>query len=153
MYDAGAPCTPRGIVELLAAYDVAIKGAEVCIVERGVTVGRPLGLLLSRRTENATVTLRAGTRDLAGHLHRADIIVAAHASPGSSRPAWSSPGPPSWTSARPGSNRKLVGDVAPDALRGCACRGPNTAGGVGPMTRAMLLSNVVEAAERAAASA
>ena len=116
MYDATLPCTPRGIVELLGAYDIPIKGAEVCVVGRGVTVGRPLGLLLTRRTENATVTLcHTGTRDLADHLRRADIIVAAAGVAGLITADMVKPGVTSSTSARRASTGKLVGDVAPDA--------------------------------------
>ncbi len=151
MYDATLPCTPRGIVELLAAYDVAIKGADVCIVGRGVTVGRPLGLLLTRRTENATVTLcHTGTRDLADHLARADIIVAAAGVAGLITAAMVKPGV---TILDVGTSRldgKLVGDVALDVYDVAGAVAPMP-GGVGPMTRAMLLTNVVEAAERATA--
>jgi methylenetetrahydrofolate dehydrogenase (NADP+) / methenyltetrahydrofolate cyclohydrolase len=153
MYDAALPCTPRGIVELLRAYDIAIKGAEVCIVGRGVTVGRPLGLLLTRRSENATVTLcHTGTLDLADHIRRADIIVAAAGVAGLITADMVKPGV---TILDVGTSRvdgKLVGDVAPDAYDVAGAVAPMP-GGVGPMTRAMLLTNVVEAAERAAASA
>ncbi len=153
MYDATLPCTPRGIVELLAAYDVPVKGADVCVVGRGVTVGRPLGLLLTRRTENATVTLcHTGTRDLAGHLRRADIIVAAAGVAGLVEADMVKPGA---TILDVGTSRvdgKLVGDVSVAAYEVAGAVAPMP-GGVGPMTRAMLLSNVVETAERAAASA
>ncbi len=153
MYDATLPCTPRGIVELLSAYDVELKGAEVCIVGRGVTVGRPLGLLLTRRKENATVTLcHTGTRELADHLRRADIIVAAAGVAGLITADMVKPGA---TILDVGTSRvdgKLVGDVAPEAYEVAGAVAPMP-GGVGPMTRAMLLTNVVEAAERAAASA
>jgi methylenetetrahydrofolate dehydrogenase (NADP+)/methenyltetrahydrofolate cyclohydrolase len=153
MYDATLPCTPRGIVELLTAYEVPIKGAEVVVVGRGVTVGRPLGLLLTRRTENATVTLcHTGTRDLAGHIARADIIVAAAGVAGLITADMVKPGV---TILDVGTSRvdgKLVGDVAPDAYEIAGAVAPMP-GGVGPMTRAMLLTNVVEAAERAAAAA
>jgi methylenetetrahydrofolate dehydrogenase (NADP+) / methenyltetrahydrofolate cyclohydrolase len=153
MYDATLPCTPRGIVELLTAFDVPIKGADVVVVGRGVTVGRPLGLLLTRRTENATVTLcHTGTRDLAGHIARADIIVAAAGVAGLITADMVKPGV---TILDVGTSRvdgKLVGDVAPDAYEVAGAVAPMP-GGVGPMTRAMLLTNVVEAAERAAAAA
>jgi len=153
MYHATLPCTPRGIVELLAAYDVPLKGADVCVVGRGVTVGRPLGLLLTRRTENATVTLcHTGTRDLAEHISRADIIVAAAGVAGLITADMVKPGA---TILDVGTSRvdgKLVGDVAPDAYEVAGAVAPMP-GGVGPMTRAMLLTNVVETAERAAAAA
>lgn len=153
MYDATLPCTPRAIVELLAAYDVSTKGADVCVVGRGVTVGRPLGLLLTRRTENATVTLcHTGTRDLGAHLARADIIVAAAGVAGLVTPDMVRPGA---TILDVGTSRvdgKLVGDVARAAYEVAGAVAPMP-GGVGPMTRAMLLTNVVEAAERAAAAA
>ncbi|MDX6298294.1 MAG: methylenetetrahydrofolate dehydrogenase / methenyltetrahydrofolate cyclohydrolase, partial [Nocardioidaceae bacterium] len=153
MYDATLPCTPRGIVELLTSYDVPIKGAEVCVVGRGVTVGRPLGLLLSRRTENATVTLcHTGTRGLPDHLRRADIIVAAAGVAGLVTSDMVKPGA---TILDVGTSRvdgKLVGDVDPAAYDVAGAVAPMP-GGVGPMTRAMLLTNVVEAAERAAALA
>ncbi len=100
------PCTPRGIVELLRRYDVALAGAEVVVVGRGVTVGRPLGLLLTRRAENATVTLcHTGTRDVQGHLRRADIIVAAAGVPGLVTADSVRPGQPSSTSASPAPTR------------------------------------------------
>jgi len=153
MYDATLPCTPRGIVELLAAYKIPLKGAEVCVVGRGVTVGRPLGLLLTRRTENATVTLcHTGTRDLADHLRRADVIVAAAGVAGLVTADMVKPGA---TILDVGTSRldgKLVGDVTREAYDVAGAVAPMP-GGVGPMTRAMLLTNVVEAAERAAASA
>jgi methylenetetrahydrofolate dehydrogenase (NADP+)/methenyltetrahydrofolate cyclohydrolase len=132
---------------------VPTKGAEVCIVGRGVTVGRPLGLLLSRRTENATVTLcHTGTRDLAQHIARADIVVAAAGVAGLISADMVKTGV---TILDVGTSRvegKLVGDVAADAYGVAGAVAPMP-GGVGPMTRAMLLTNVVEAAERAAASA
>jgi methylenetetrahydrofolate dehydrogenase (NADP+)/methenyltetrahydrofolate cyclohydrolase len=153
MYDATLPCTPRGIVELLTSYDVPIMGAEVCVVGRGVTVGRPLGLLLSRLTENATVTLcHTGTRGLPDHLRRADIIVAAAGVAGLVTSDMVKPGA---TILDVGTSRvdgKLVGDVDPAAYDVAGAVAPMP-GGVGPMTRAMLLTNVVEAAERAAALA
>ena len=147
---APLPCTPAGIVELLRRHGVAIAGAEVCVVGRGVTVGRPLGLLLTRRSENATVTLcHTGTRDLAQHVRQADIVVAAAGVPGII----------SGDMVRPGAavldvgvsrdaEGKIAGDVAPDVLDVAGWVSPNP-GGVGPMTRAMLLANIVEAAENA----
>lgn len=146
------PCTPRGIVELLRRYDVAIDGADVVVVGRGITAGRGLGLLLTRRTENATVTLcHTGTRGLSGQLRRADIIVAAAGSPGLVTAADVKPGAAVLdvgTSRTP--DGRLVGDVDP-AVRDVAGFLAPMPGGVGPMTRAMLLVNVVEAAEKSAA--
>lgn len=144
------PCTPRGIVTLLRAYDVPLAGAEVVVVGRGVTVGRPLGLLLTRRTENATVTLcHTGTRDLASHLRRADIVVAAAGVPGLVRGADVKVGAAVLDVGITRTEAGLVGDVAPDVAAVAGYLAPMP-GGVGPMTRAMLLSNVVEAAERSA---
>lgn len=153
--DSPLPCTPRGIVELLGRHGVVLAGAEVVVVGRGVTVGRPLGLLLTRREINATVTLcHTGTRDLADHVRRADVVVAAAGVPGIITAAMVKPGAavldvgitrvedPATGKAR------LVGDVAPDVLDVAAWVAPMP-GGVGPMTRAMLLANVVESAERA----
>ncbi|MGH8969763.1 MAG: bifunctional methylenetetrahydrofolate dehydrogenase/methenyltetrahydrofolate cyclohydrolase [Actinomycetes bacterium] len=149
--EAALPCTPRGIVELLRRYDVALAGAEVCVVGRGVTVGRPLGLLLTRRTENATVTLcHTGTRDLAAHLRSADIVVAAAGVPHLVTAAEVKPGAAVLDVGITRTDAGLVGDVAPDVHDVAAFVAPMP-GGVGPMTRAMLLLNVVEAAERAAA--
>jgi len=145
------PCTPYGIVELLRRYDVPIEGAHAVVVGRGITVGRPLGLLLTRRTENATVTLcHTRTRDLAGHLRRADILVAAAGSPGLVRPQDVAPGAAVLDVGITRTDAGLVGDVDP-AVREVAGRLAPMPGGVGPMTRAMLLSNVVAAAEAAAA--
>ena len=148
--DAPLPCTPRGIVELLRRYDVAIDGAHVVIVGRGVTVGRPLGLLLTRRSENATVTLgHTGTRDLAAELRRADIIVAAAGVPAIIKAADVRPGAAVLDVGITRTDAGLVGDVAPDVMDVAGFVAPMP-GGVGPMTRAMLLANVVEAAERSA---
>jgi methylenetetrahydrofolate dehydrogenase (NADP+)/methenyltetrahydrofolate cyclohydrolase len=145
------PCTPRGIVELLRRYDVPLAGAEVCVVGRGVTVGRPLGLLLTRKSENATVTLcHTGTRDLASHLRRADVIVAAAGVPALVQADMVKPGA---AVLDVGTSRTdaglLVGDTAPEVAEVAGYLAPMP-GGVGPMTRAMLLTNVVEAAERLA---
>jgi methylenetetrahydrofolate dehydrogenase (NADP+) / methenyltetrahydrofolate cyclohydrolase len=147
------PCTPRGIVELLRRYDVPLGGAEVCVVGRGVTVGRPLGLLLTRKSENATVTLcHTGTRDLASHLRRSDVIVAAAGVPALVQPDMVRPGA---AVLDVGTSRTdagvLVGDTAPDVAEVAGFLAPMP-GGIGPMTRAMLLTNVVEAAERLAAT-
>jgi methylenetetrahydrofolate dehydrogenase (NADP+) / methenyltetrahydrofolate cyclohydrolase len=146
---APLPCTPAGIVELLRRHDVEVAGAEVCIVGRGVTVGRPLGLLLTRRTENATVTLcHTGTRDLASHVRGADIVVAAAGVPGIITAAMVKPGAAVLDVGVSRVDGKLAGDVADDVVEVAGWVSPNP-GGVGPMTRAMLLSNVVGAAEHA----
>src|SRR5271165_2732697 len=138
--DGPLPCTPRGIVTLLRQYGVEIAGAEVTVVGRGLTVGRALGLLLTRRSENATVTLcHTGTKDLAAHTRAADIVVVAAGRPGLLTAAVLDVG---ITRTEAG----LVGDVAPDVAEVAGWIAPMP-GGVGPMTRAMLLANVVEAAE------
>ncbi|MDE3720553.1 bifunctional methylenetetrahydrofolate dehydrogenase/methenyltetrahydrofolate cyclohydrolase [Nocardiopsis sp. N85] len=150
MQEAPLPCTPRGIVELLNRYDVPLKGAEVVVVGRGVTVGRPLGLLLTRRSENATVTLcHTGTRDLAEHTRRADIIVAGAGVPGLITKDMVRPGAAVLDVGVSRTESGLVGDVVPDVAEVAGHISPNP-GGVGPMTRAMLLVNVVESAERQA---
>jgi methylenetetrahydrofolate dehydrogenase (NADP+) / methenyltetrahydrofolate cyclohydrolase len=144
------PCTPNGILELLRRYDVPIEAAHAVVIGRGITVGRPLGLLLTRRSENATVTLcHTRTRDLAEHLRRADIIVAAAGSPGLVRPEHVVPGAAVVDVGITRTDAGLVGDVEP-AVREVAGHFAPMPGGVGPMTRAMLLRNVVEAAEVAA---
>ena len=143
------PCTPRGIVELLRRFDVPIAGADVTVIGRGITVGRSLGLLLTRRTENATVTLcHTGTRDLAGHTRRADIVVAAAGRPGLLTPDMVRPGAAVLDVGITRTEAGLVGDVAPGVAEVAGYLAPMP-GGVGPMTRAMLLANVVEAAEHA----
>jgi methylenetetrahydrofolate dehydrogenase (NADP+)/methenyltetrahydrofolate cyclohydrolase len=150
METAPLPCTPRACVELLRRYDVPLKGAEVVVVGRGVTVGRPLGLLLTRRSENATVTLcHTGTRDLAAHLKRADIIVAAAGVPGLVSADNVRAGAAVLDVGITRTEQGLVGDVDPGVREVAGFLAPMP-GGVGPMTRAMLLSNVVEAAERQA---
>ncbi|GIE96002.1 bifunctional methylenetetrahydrofolate dehydrogenase/methenyltetrahydrofolate cyclohydrolase [Paractinoplanes rishiriensis] len=146
------PCTPRGIVHLLRLNDIALKGAEVTVVGRGTTVGRPLGLLLTRRSENATVTLcHTGTRDLAAHTRRADIVVAAVGVPGLITADMVKPGATVvdvGITRVAGGNGKghYTGDVAADVREVAGALVP-VPGGVGPMTRAMLLTNVVERAE------
>ena len=151
--EAPLPCTPHGIVELLRRHDVPIAGAEVCVVGRGVTVGRPLGLLLTRRSENATVTLcHTGTRDLAMHVRQADIVVAAAGVPGIISGAMVKPGAAVLDVGVSRVDGKLAGDVARDVYDVAGWVSPNP-GGVGPMTRAMLLSNIVGAAEQALAAA
>jgi methylenetetrahydrofolate dehydrogenase (NADP+)/methenyltetrahydrofolate cyclohydrolase len=147
---APLPCTPRGIVELLRRYGVEINGAEVVVVGRGVTVGRPLGLLLTRKSENATVTLcHTGTRDLAAHLRTADIVVAAAGVPHLVTADLIKAGCSVLDVGITRTDSGLVGDVHPDVMDVAAFVAPMP-GGVGPMTRAMLITNVVEAAERAA---
>jgi methylenetetrahydrofolate dehydrogenase (NADP+)/methenyltetrahydrofolate cyclohydrolase len=142
------PCTPLGIVELLRRFDVPIRGADVTVIGRGITVGRALGLLLTRRTENATVTLcHTGTKDLAAHTGKADIVVAAAGSPGLITTHMIKPGAVVLDVGVSRINGKLTGDVALDVAEVAGWVAPNP-GGVGPMTRAMLLSNVVAAAER-----
>jgi methylenetetrahydrofolate dehydrogenase (NADP+)/methenyltetrahydrofolate cyclohydrolase len=146
---APLPCTPRGIVELLRRYDVPINGAEVCVIGRGVTVGRPLGLLLTRKSENATVTLcHTGTRDVAAHARAADIIVAAAGVPHLVTADLVKPGAAVLDVGITRTTEGLVGDVHPDVREVAGFLAPMP-GGVGPMTRAMLLANVVEAAARA----
>lgn len=147
---APLPCTPRGIVELLTRYGVGLDGAEVVVVGRGVTVGRPLGLLLTRRSENATVTLcHTGTRDLAAHTRRADVVVAAAGRPGLVTGDMVKPGAAVLDVGVSRTDQGIAGDVAADVWDTAGRVSPNP-GGVGPMTRAMLLVNVVEAAERQA---
>jgi methylenetetrahydrofolate dehydrogenase (NADP+)/methenyltetrahydrofolate cyclohydrolase len=144
---APLPCTPRGIVELLRRYDVPLAGAEVCVVGRGITVGRPLGLILTRRSENCTVTLcHTGTRDLAAHTRSADIVVAAAGVPHLIAADLIREGAVVLDVGVSRVDGKLVGDVAPDVAEKASWIAPNP-GGVGPMTRAMLLSNVVDRAE------
>jgi methylenetetrahydrofolate dehydrogenase (NADP+)/methenyltetrahydrofolate cyclohydrolase len=150
---APLPCTPRGIVELLHRYGVQLGGAEVVVIGRGTTVGRPLGLLLTRRTENATVTIcHTGTRDFAAHTRGADIVVMAAGVPGLLTADMVKPGAAVLDvgiTRVVGDDGKatLVGDVAPEVAEVAAFLAP-IPGGVGPMTRAMLLTNVVELAER-----
>lgn len=148
--EAPLPCTPRGIVELLRRYDVPIAGSHVVIVGRGITVGRPLGLLLTRKSENATVTTcHTGTKDLASHVKRADIVVAAAGSPGLITADMIKPGAAVLDVALSRTPDGIVGDTTPDVRDVAGFLAPMP-GGVGPMTRAMLLTNVVEAAERQA---
>ena len=143
---APLPCTPVGIVELLRRYDVPIDGAHVVVVGRGLTVGRPLGLLLTRRSENATVTLcHTGTRDLAAQVREADIVVAAAGVPDLITGDMIKPGAAVLDVGVSRRDGKIAGDVAPDVAQVAGWVAPNP-GGVGPMTRAMLLSNVVDIA-------
>ncbi|TLH59368.1 bifunctional methylenetetrahydrofolate dehydrogenase/methenyltetrahydrofolate cyclohydrolase [Mycolicibacterium neoaurum] len=146
--EAPLPCTPRGIVHLLRRFDVPIAGAHVVVIGRGVTVGRPLGLLLTRRSENATVTLcHTGTRDLAELTRQADIIVAAVGVPYLVTADMVKPGAAVVDVGVSRVDGKLTGDVAPDVWDVAGYVSPNP-GGVGPLTRAFLLTNVVERAER-----
>ena len=145
--DGPLPCTPRGIVTLLRQYGVEIAGAEVTVVGRGITVGRALGLLLTRRSENATVTLcHTGTKDLAAHTRAADIVVVAAGRPGLLTGGMVRPGAAVLDVGITRTEAGLVGDVAPEVAEVAGWLAPMP-GGVGPMTRAMLLANVVEAAE------
>jgi methylenetetrahydrofolate dehydrogenase (NADP+) / methenyltetrahydrofolate cyclohydrolase len=140
------PCTPRGIVTLLRRYEVPIAGAEVTVIGRGITVGRALGLLLTRRTENATVTLcHTGTKDLAAHTRAADIVVVAAGRPGLLTADMVRPGAAVLDVGITRTDAGLVGDVAPEVREVAGYLAPMP-GGVGPMTRAMLLANVVDAA-------
>jgi methylenetetrahydrofolate dehydrogenase (NADP+)/methenyltetrahydrofolate cyclohydrolase len=146
--EAPLPCTPYGIVELLRRHGVEIAGAEVVVVGRGITVGRPLGLLLTRRSENATVTLcHTGTVDLAAHVRNADIVVAAAGVPDIVTGDMVKPGAAVLDVGVSRVDGKLAGDVAADVWDVAGWVSPNP-GGVGPMTRAMLLANVVAMAEK-----
>ena len=143
--DAPLPCTPRGIVELLRHYGVAIDGAEVTIIGRGLTVGRPLGLLLTRKSENATVTLtHTGTKDLARHTKNADIVVAAIGRAHFLTPDMIKAGAAIVDVGISRTDAGLLGDVHPGVMDVAGFVAPMP-GGVGPMTRAMLVKNVVEA--------
>lgn len=147
---APLPCTPRGIVELLSRHGIALQGAEVCVIGRGTTVGRPLGLILTRRSENATVTLcHTGTRDVADHTRRADIVIAAAGVPGMVRADMIKEGAVLVDVGVSRVDGKTVGDLHPEVWEKAGWVTPNP-GGVGPMTRAMLLTNVVDRAEQVA---
>ena len=149
-HPAPEPCTPAGVIELLRRFAVPIAGAHAVIIGRGLTVGRPLGLLLTRRSENATVTLcHTGTRDLDAEVRRADIVVAAAGVPGLVTADMVKPGAAVLDVGVSRVDGKIAGDVAPEVAEVAGWVAPNP-GGVGPMTRAMLLTNVVAAAERAA---
>jgi methylenetetrahydrofolate dehydrogenase (NADP+)/methenyltetrahydrofolate cyclohydrolase len=147
-YTAALPCTPRAIVELINHYKIPLSGAEVVVIGRGLTVGRPLGLLLNRKKENATVTLtHTGTKDLAAHTKRADIIIAAIGSPHFLKAGDVKQGATVLDVGISRTDAGLVGDVDPAVTEVAAYFAPMP-GGVGPMTRAMLLTNVVETCER-----
>jgi len=151
-HPAPLPCTPYGIVELLRRHGVPIAGADVVVVGRGVTVGRPLGLLLTRKSENATVTLcHTGTVDLAAHVRQADIVVAAAGVPGIVSADMVKPGAAVLDVGVSRVDGQLAGDVADDVWDVAGWVSPNP-GGVGPMTRAMLLSNIVSMAEQGQAT-
>ena len=142
------PCTPIGCIELLRRHGVELNGAEVVVVGRGITVGRPLGLLLTRRTENATVTqCHTGTRDLAAHTRNADIVVAAAGVPGIITGDMVKPGAAVLDVGVSRVDGRIAGDVDASVWDVAGWVSPNPRG-VGPMTRAMLLSNIVEIAER-----
>lgn len=148
------PCTPRGVVELLKAYDIDLDGKEVCVLGRGITIGRTIGLMLTRKAVNATVTLcHTGTKDVRKHMREADIIVAAMGSAGFVKPEDIKEGA---VLVDVGVSRvfdegvgryRVKGDVDKACYEKALAYTPNP-GGVGPMTRAMLLENVVEMAER-----
>ena len=147
-YDAPLPCTPRGIVELLNHYKVPLSGAEVVVIGRGLTVGRPLGLLLTRKQENATVTLtHTGTKDLAAHTRRADIVIAAIGQAHFLKAEMIKPGAAILDVGISRTDAGLLGDVDPGVSEVASWIAPMP-GGVGPMTRAMLVTNVVDACER-----
>jgi len=147
---APLPCTPVGCIELLRRFGIELNGAEVVVVGRGLTVGRPLGLLLTRRSENATVTLcHTGTRDLARHTRGADVVIAAAGVPGIITADMVKPGAALLDVGVSRVDGKIAGDLAPSVWDVAGWVSPNP-GGVGPMTRAMLLSNIVLAAEQSA---
>ena len=147
-YEAPLPCTPRGIVELINHYKIPLSGAEVVVIGRGLTVGRPLGLLLTRKQENATVTLtHTGTKDLLAHTKRADIVVAAIGSAHFLKADHIKVGAAVLDVGISRTSDGLLGDVDPGVMEVASFVAPMP-GGVGPMTRAMLLQNVVEACER-----
>ena len=145
--DGPLPCTPRGIIELLRAYKIELNGANIVIIGRGVTVGRPLGLLLTRKTENATVTLcHTGTKDLTSHLVNADIVIAAAGVPHLVKANMIKKGAAFVDVGITRTDSGLVGDIDPQVKDVAGFFSPMP-GGTGPMTRAMLLTNVVERAE------
>ena len=147
-FDAPLPCTPRGIVELINHYKIPLAGAEVVVIGRGLTVGRPLGLLLTRKHENATVTLtHTGTKDLLSHTKRADIVIAAIGSAHFLKANAVKEGAVVIDVGISRISTGLLGDVDPGVMEVASFVAPMP-GGVGPMTRAMLLQNVVEACER-----
>ena len=147
-YPAPLPCTPRAIVELINHYKIPLVGADVVVIGRGLTVGRPLGLLLTRKQENATVTLtHTGTKDLIAHTKRADIVVAAIGQAHFLKAEMIKPGATILDVGISRTDAGLLGDVDPSVMNVASFVAPMP-GGVGPMTRAMLLMNVVDACER-----
>lgn len=153
---APLPCTPAGIIELLTRHGVQIAGKHVTVIGRGITVGRPLGLLLTRKGTDATVTLtHSRTPDLEAQVRRADIVVAAVGQPHLVKPEWIAPGAAvldvgvTRVGTTDSGRAKLAGDIDPAVAEVAGWLSPNP-GGVGPMTRAMLVANVVETAERLA---
>ncbi|MFJ9708796.1 bifunctional methylenetetrahydrofolate dehydrogenase/methenyltetrahydrofolate cyclohydrolase [Streptomyces sp. NPDC101234] len=143
------PCTPRGIIDLLRRNEVPITGRQFCVIGCGITVGRPLGLMLTRGTEHATVTLcHEATQDTAAHARVADVVVAAAGVAHLVQPDWIKPGATVLSVGITRTVEGILGDVHPDVDRVAGSVAPPV-GGVGPMTRAMLLTNIVEAAERA----
>jgi methylenetetrahydrofolate dehydrogenase (NADP+)/methenyltetrahydrofolate cyclohydrolase len=148
-----SPCTPRGIIELLRRNGIGLNGAEVCVIGRGTTVGRPLGLMLTRKSENATVTLcHTGTVELSRHTRQADIVVAAAGRPGLVTAEMIKPGAICVDVGITRTDEGLIGDLDPGVREVASWVAPMP-GGIGPMTRAMLLSNVVERAEHLVARA
>lgn len=149
---APLPCTPMGCIELLRRFDVPIAGAKVVVIGRGLTVGRPLGLILTRKSENATVTLcHTGTKDLAAEVRQADIVIAAAGVPHIVTADMVKPGAAVLDVGVSRVDGRIAGDVDPAVAEVAGWVSPNP-GGVGPMTRALLLTNIVEAAESAAAA-
>jgi len=149
--DGPLPCTPRGIIELLRHHDVPITGARFCVIGCGLTVGRPLGLMLTRPTEHATVTLcHEATVDVAEHARASDVVVAAAGVAHLVRPDWISPGATVLSVGITRTIEGILGDVHPE-VDSVAGKVSGATGGVGPMTRAMLLTNIVEMAERSSA--
>lgn len=147
-FDAPLPCTPAGIVELLRRYDVKLAGAQVAVLGRGLTVGRPLGLLLSSKAVNATpVLLHSASKNIPEQVKQADIVVAAVGQPGFVKPEWVKPGAVVLDVGITRVNDSLVGDVDPAVREVAGFFSPNP-GGVGPMTRAMLMANVVKLATK-----
>ena len=147
-FDAPLPCTPAGIVELLRRYDVKLAGAQVAVLGRGLTVGRPLGLLLSSKAVNATpVLLHSASKNIPEQVKQADIVVAAVGQPGFVKPEWVKPGAAVLDVGITRVNDSLVGDVDPAVREVAGYFSPNP-GGVGPMTRAMLMANVVKLATK-----
>ena len=147
---APLPCTPNGCIHLLRRFDIPLEGAKVTVIGRGVTVGRPIGLMLTRRSENCTVTLcHTGTKDLVAETRQADIIIAASGQPHMLTPDMIKEGAALLDVGVSRKDGKLLGDVHPDCWEKADAISPNP-GGVGPLTRAFLVRNVVETAERQA---